>query len=33
MKIKETTLKEVLNFPLSKIQDFDSNNYGIWKKK
>ena len=33
MKIKETTLKEVLNFPLSKIQDFDSNNYEHLKEK
>lgn len=33
MKIKETKLKEVLNFPLSKIQDFDSDNYEYLKEK
>ena len=32
MKIKETTLIEVLNFPLSKIQDFDSYNYEYLKE-
>ena len=33
MKIKETRLKEVLNFPLSKIQDFDSDNYEHLKEQ
>ena len=33
MKIKENTLKTVLNFPLSKIKDFNKDSYEYLKNQ